>query len=350
LVSSLRRLWLLPFANRQAGIDLLLFQHARMPGRKAAFVAEKNVRGARLCRMFELLMTLALQGNSVFPQNALHLARLAQQSIETGLDDSDRLAPLLDLLVNPDGQSPRAGNNPFALDDADLVVLSEYERASGIAEPDWKAEHKFKDYRARLLRNPDFGADWEQLKAGFPLERLRDSQGIIRRSALPERYWQPPTYPDLRTTREQFQVCFDVFCWKWFLYGMRQDEPLVDKLTITYTPFGTQIFVPGYWSLDATRDLDWGRILKLHRARGIPRQGLKLSTGRQERDQQLARLVEADAKARERGLRGAARYRFLKREAGLGESTDDRQVRRLLTAARRVAGKTSPARTGGTIV
>lgn len=331
LVAELSRVWLLPFIHVESAVDLLLFQHSRLPGLRAVFHRNGDVRGRCLADLFDVLLGMALQASSVFPQNPLHLARLAQQSLETGSIGDDRLEPLLELLVQPDGAGRlREGKNTFRLSDADAVVVSEYERAMGIAEPVWKTPNKFEEYRRELLQSTEFEADWSTIRKRFPLERLRDGAGIIRRSPLPERYWQPPTYPDLRTTRDQFQVSFDVFCWKWFLYGMRHDEPLIDTLSVTFTPFGTQIFVPGYWSLDPSRDLDWSRILKLHRARLVPKQGAKLSSGRQQRQLELARLLEADKTAKKRRLRGAERYSFLKKSAGLPEQTDDRQVRRLL--------------------
>ena len=334
LLADLRRVWLLPFVNVEAAVDLLVFQASRLPALMEGFRRNANLRGQRLVSLFELLLRLALQASSVFPQNTLHLARLAQQSLETGMIGDDRLEPLLDLLVQPGCGEVRQGRNAFCLADANEVVVSEYERSLGIAEPVWKASNKFESYRRDLLRSEDFQTDWAAIQRRFPLDRFRDAAGIVRRSPLPERYWQPPTYPDLRTTREQFQVAFDVFCWKWFLYGMRQDEPLVDKLSVTFTPFGTQIFVPGYWSLDPVRDLDWARILKLHRARVVPKQGAKLATGREERQRQLVRLLRAEVTAKEKRLKGLARYRFLKQEAGLAEQTDDRQVRRMLQEAR----------------
>lgn len=333
LLADLRRVWLSPFIHVEAAVDLLVFQQKRLPDLRAEFSHANDVRSLRLANLFDLLLGLALQASSVFPQNPLHLARLAQQSLETGSIGDDRLEPLLALLVKPDASGVLEGKNRFELADANTVVVSEYERLLGLAEPVWKAQAKFEAYRRELLASLDFRADWKSIKRRFPLERLRDSAGIIRRSPLPERYWQPSTYNDLRTTRDQFQVCFDVFCWKWFLYGMRNEEPLVDKLNVTFTPFGTQIFVPGYWSLDPARDLDWSRILELHRARSVPKQGAKLAAGRQERQQELARLREAEKIAKKKGLRGPERYAFLKQAAGLPEQTDDRQVRRLLKEA-----------------
>ena len=54
---------------------------------------------------------------------------------------------------------------------------------------------------------------------------------------------------------------------------MHGDEPLLMKPSVVFTPLGTQIFIPGYLSLDAKRDLDFKRINTLHKARGLPRQG-----------------------------------------------------------------------------
>lgn len=65
----------------------------------------------------------------------------------------------------------------------------------------------------------------------------------------------------------------------------------------------------------------------------MPKQGSKLATGRLQRQQELARLREAEKTAKKKGLRGPERYAFLRKSAGLPEQTDDRQVRRLLKEA-----------------
>ena len=82
-----------------------------------------------------------------------------------------------------------------------------------------------------------------------------------------------------RTQRNRFDAVFDAFCHRWILYGMEGDRPLLQKLSINVTPFGTMIFIPRYWSFDQKRDLRWGAIMKLHRSRGVPRQGEKLGLG-----------------------------------------------------------------------
>jgi pterin-4a-carbinolamine dehydratase len=140
------------------------------------------------------------------------------------------------LLVGETAEA-RTGNNFAEAAAADLIVLSEHQRREGMAEGAWKASHKFDLYRQDLLRNAEFQRDWQGLKRHFTVQKFQDSRRIIRRSPVAERNWQRPTHPELEVSRERFQVAFDFFCWKWFLYGMRGDEPLVEKLTCTLTPF-----------------------------------------------------------------------------------------------------------------
>ena len=111
---------------------------------------------------------------------------------------------------------------------------------------------------------------------------------------------------------------------------MREDEPLVEKLTCTLTPYGTQIFIPGYWSLDAARDVNWRQIQRLHKARGIPKQGQKLAQNRADRAKQLKALKLARIEGRALRLKGEALYDFIKHRAGLNDCTDNAQVRRML--------------------
>jgi len=283
-----------------------------------------------MCALFELFTNMALQGNSLSPQNPVHLARQAQLAIESPPTGRDQLGALLDLFVDAASLNPRVGNNTAEVSDLETVVLSEHERREGLAEQAWKAGHKFTEYGRALLENPEFHADWQALKRHFKVARWRDSRGIIRRSRLPERNWQRPTHPDLSVTVERFQVAFDLFCWKWFLYGMRDDDPLLEKLTYTLTPYGTQIFIPGYWNFDPARDINWKRVTRLHRARGLEKQGEKLAANRRAREDQLHRLKAATAEAKKRKLRGEARYSFLKASVGLAHSTDEAQIRRML--------------------
>ncbi len=334
LVTQLRRAWLLPFADFPGIADLLVFQHTRLGVLREKFQQKGNDRAVRLCALFEMLVTMALQGNSLCPQNPVHLARLAQLSLKSPTPGRDLLDALLELFVEEKSATARTGNNASEAADFEIVLKSEHERREGLAEQAWKASHKFTEYRQSLLDNPEFHADWASFKRHFEVARWRDSRGIIRRSRLPERNWQRPTHPDLGVTTERFQVVFDFFCWKWFLYGMRDDDPLLEKLTYTLTPYGTQIFIPGYWNFDPARDINWKSVTRLHRARGLAKQGPKLASNRREQTSQLRLLAEADLDAHSLRLHGTARYEYLKNAIGLSLSTDDGQLRRMLRQAK----------------
>jgi len=329
LVAELKLLWILPFADVPAVRELLLFKYTELPKVEKKVKDQKKEKDLRFCALFRLLTRMALQGSSLFPQNATHLAKRVQFVLSSAPNEAVLLEPLLDLLILESAKSDTGLNFETAADLA-RVVESEHQRREGVAEQGWKAHDKFDLHRQEVVESPRFKQDWDSIKRHFDIQKFRDSRGIIRRSPIPERNWQRPTQPALDVTRDRFQVAFDFFCWKWFLYGMRGDEPLVEKLTYTLTPFGTQIFIPGFWSLDYVRDINWGAVLKLHRARGIPKQGKKAAQNAKERQEQLARLIKANQEAKQRGIKGAARDTFLKQQAGLAPETDDSQVRRLL--------------------
>ena len=337
LVADLQRLWLLPFVDVRAGADLLLFRAVELRARRGAFTRTKDCDGLRLCALFELLVQMTLQGFSIIPQNPLHLAQQVAQALRFSRKQRGHLRPLLDLLTDEKTFQPCTGLNMAEAADIEAIIESEHERREGIMERTWKADFKYHDFAATVRRHPEFLRDWQRLKGAFVIERFTDTDGVIRRSGLEEGGWRRPVFSDLSRVEQSFRVAFDFFCWKWFLYGMRKDEPLVQKLACTLTPFGTQIFIPGYWSFDPKRDLNWPRILRLHRARGVVKQGIKLNSGRLQRQEQLRRLALAAAEAKRRGLRGEARYTLLKQAAGLTERTDDAQVRRMLREARTLA-------------
>ncbi len=334
LVADLQRLWLLPFVDVRAGADLLLFRAVELRDQRCAFTRTNDLDGLRLCALFELLVQMMLQGFSIIPQNPVHLAQQVAQALRFTRKQRAHLRPLLDLLTDETTFQPRTGLNTAEAADVEAIIESEHERREGIMERTWKADFKYHDFAAAVLQHPEFLRDWERLKKSFPIERFTDTDGVLRRSGLEEGGWRRPVFSDLSREAQAFRVAFDFFCWKWFLYGMRKDEPLVQKLACTLTPFGTQIFIPGYWSFDPKRDLHWSKIVRLHRARGVVKQGAKLNSGRLQRQAQLRRLAQAAAQAARRGLRGEARYTFLKQAAGLTERTDDAQVRRMLREAR----------------
>jgi hypothetical protein len=337
LEASLRQLWLLPFADRPALADLLLFRSTQLPQVIQQAEADGEMRRRRLCSLFELMVDMALQGNSVFPQNPTHIAQQVRQALETPIQTDTAFEVLLQLLISPDGRGCRPGFNFPQVTDLGRILEYEHGRRAGSPEWCWRAAHKYDLFAAEVRGTPEFREDWRWLGEAFKLDRFRDPQGIIRRSPLVEGNWRKPNFSDLAHEDTRFQIAFDFFCWKWFLYGMHGDEPMVQKLAVTLTPFGTQIFIPGFWSLDPGRDINWTKVTRLHRARGISKQGTKLADIRQARAQRRKRVAAADQTARRRGLVGEARYQLIKQSAGLVEQTDNAQVRRDL----RQAGKSA---------
>jgi hypothetical protein len=123
---------------------------------------------------------------------------------------------------------------------------------------------------------------------------------------------------------------FDAFCYAWDLYGMEKDKPLLMKVSVNPTPYGTLIFIPRTWSFDAYRDLDWGAIARLHRAQGVSRQGPKLSAGRMEVRREAARAQRLWAQAGKKGLRGHTRYEWVREKMGRDARSDPSWLYRLL--------------------
>jgi hypothetical protein len=106
------------------------------------------------------------------------------------------------------------------------------------------------------------------------------------------------------------------------------------KPSIVFTPLGTQIFVPGYLSLDAKRDLDFKRINRLHKARGLPRQGEDYLSSRKEQLDLKRRARDANAEAKAAGLKGDKRYAFICSRLGFPDDGDYRRIRKLLQRRR----------------
>ena len=64
------------------------------------------------------------------------------------------------------------------------------------------------------------------------------------------------------------------------------------------------------------------------------KKGEKLAKGREAHRNLVARIVRSDEEARESGLKGAARYGYVKRKVGLSPETDDAEIRQYLRKGR----------------
>ena len=336
LTRALERLWLLPFHRYDTCAPLLLFFHAELPALERRFHARRDADGTALCGAFRVMTEILLQGVAVFPGEPHYLAGQLMAALQSPVPESRRyVLPFARLLATATGG--QCGGNRFLADDPDAIAIHEHHARQGRYEGIVASAHKYDAYVRQLEGTPQFWREWGELKAAFTRLAFWDAAGIVRRSPLSERNWERGGLPNFKNPAERFQTAFDVFCWKWFLYGMERaapcDRPLVQKIICTFGPYGTTLFIPGYWSFDAARDLDWKALGKLHKARGVPRQGEKLEQNRVELKEQAKHAQAADRDAKKLGLRGEQRYSFIKLKAGLDLRTDDAHIRKLLRAS-----------------
>lgn len=120
------------------------------------------------------------------------------------------------------------------------------------------------------------------------------------------------------------------FCWKWYLWGMAGDEPLLLKTSVNVTADGTQLFIPGYLSLDSKRDFAFNRINQVHRARGsVKKQGAAFAESREQFEKLCKAARAAEREGRRQGLKGEALMDYVMEKVGRPYA-DSRQVRRWL--------------------
>ncbi len=328
-VRCLERLWLLPFRRFEACSALVVYYFSKFQVDQRAL--RKSLDGGALCDAFHVVVGMLLQGCANFPGEPHLVAEDLRRAIESASDNErSRVLPLARLFAAAaDG---RCGANRTVADHADEIALFERRARHGDFDAVVQSQHKMRSFEEQLAENPEFRSEWKTLLSDFGDVVRFDAGGIVRRSPLTERSGRRAPHP--ADASGQFQQAFDVFCWKWFLYGMMRDasgdHPLVQKVTCTFGPYGTTIFIPGYWSLDPHRDIKWSTVSRLHGARGVSRQGEKLDRNRSQASAQSRKAQAANVEAKAKGLRGEKRMAFIKQKAGLDQRTDDAQVRRLL--------------------
>ena len=333
MIRALERLWFLPFHRYDTCAPHILFLFTSLPGIESRFRKKRDRQGLLLTKAYRVMAEILLQGCAVCPGEPHHLANQLRQAIESpAIESRVQALPLARLLAS--SRDGVCGNNRYRSKEPNVIALYENRARYGIFEGAVASAHKFGSYSRNVASSKEFWREWKALKTAFRDYDFWDKYGIVRRTPIPEGNWHRERLPHDRDIRDRFQVAFDVFCWKWFLYGMKrgkpQDKPLVQKIAYAFTPYGTQIFIPGYWSIDLNRDFNWEEIAGLHRARGIQKQGEKLERNRHDKARQVDRLKAAAIEAKREGLRGLRRMNFLKQAAGLSVETDDAYVRRLL--------------------
>jgi hypothetical protein len=211
-----------------------------------------------------------------------------------------------------------------------VVAQQEHQVQVGNYEPLIKQQHKFDAMEKELGQNSEFNTDWNAIKMRFDVVRFQNHKKIIRRRMVQERNFRSDWEFRWHRKAHQFQVIFDAFCHRWNLYGMERDKPLLLKLTVNLTPYGTMIVVPSYWSFDAKRDLKWNAIKALHRARCVSRQGPKLDAIKQARREDSKRVKSLWQKAKMLGMKGNVRMTWVINRLGWHPATDESKVKRLI--------------------
>ena len=192
-----------------------------------------------------------------------------------------------------------------------------------------KTQAKYAQNELAIKTDPQLLRQWTRIKAAFDVQAYRDHKGVIRRTMSAERNLRPSFSVNLRRRDDVFHSAFDAFCLRWNLYGMQNDEPLLLKLAVNLTPYGTMIHIPAYWSFDPKRDIRWEAIAKLHRTRVHGRQGSALAEGVAERMQAAEKLRHLDQEALRLGLKGEKKHAFLCEGLGWDSRTSPKRISRL---------------------
>ncbi len=226
-------------------------------------------------------------------------------ALEKGKHLNSRQLLLIDLLPEPPDETICAA-----------VADHEHHVQKGTYENLVKTQAKYSQNELTIRTDPQLRSQWARIKAAFNVQAYRDHKGVIRRTMGAERNLRPSFSVNLRRREDVFRAAFDAFCQRWNLYGMQNDKPLLLKLAVNLTPYGTLIHIPAYWSFDPKRDIRWDAIAKLHRARVPGRQGSALAEGLAERMKAAEKLRRLDKEALRLGFKGEKKHEFLC--AGLG--------------------------------
>ena len=192
-----------------------------------------------------------------------------------------------------------------------------------------KTQAKYAQNELAIKTDPKLRRQWTRIKAAFDVQAYCDHNGVIRRTMTAERNLRPSFSVNMKRPHAVFHAAFDAFCLRWNLYGMQHDEPLLLKLAVNLTPYGTMIHIPSYWSFDPKRDIRWEAIAKLHRTRVHGRQGTALAEGVAERMKAAEKLRELDREVRRLGLKGEKKHEFLCAGLGWDARTSPKRISRL---------------------
>jgi hypothetical protein len=255
---------------------------------------------------------------TLWPFNVQDVLEDCLAALEKGKRLNSRHRLLIDLLPEPPNETICA-----AVADHELHVQK------GTYENLVKTQAKYSQNELAIRTDPQLRRQWARLKATFNVQAYRDHKGVIRRTMTAERNLRPSFSVNVRRRQDVFHAAFDAFCLRWNLYGVQHDEPLLLKLAVNLTPYGTMIHIPAYWSFDPKRDIRWDAIASLHRARVPGRQGSALAEGLVERMRAAEKLRRLDLEVHRLGLKGEKKHEFLCAGLGWVPGTSPKRISRL---------------------
>ena len=256
--------------------------------------------------------------STLWPFNVHHVLGDCLAALENGKRLNKRHCLLIDLLPEPPDESV-----------CTVVADHELHVQKGTYENLVRTQAKFSQTEIAVSSDPLLQSQWALIKAAFDVQSYQDYKGVIRRTMGAERNMRPSFSVNLRRSEDVFRAAFDAFCLRWNLYGMQNDEPLLLKLAVNLTPYGTMILIPSYWSFDPRRDIRWDAIANLHRARVPGRQGAALAEGLAERRVLAKKLRHLDEEARRLKLKGEKKHAFLCAGLGWVPETSAKRISRL---------------------
>jgi hypothetical protein len=255
---------------------------------------------------------------TLWPFNVQDVLEDCLAALEKAKDLHSRHRLLIDLLPDPPDETI-----------CDAVGDHELHVQKGAYENLVKTQAKYAQNELAISTDPELRRQWTRIKAAFNVQDYRDYKGVIRRTMSTERNLRPSFSVNLRSREDVFRAAFDAFCLRWNLYGMQNDGPLLLKLAVNITPYGTMIHIPAYWSFDPKRDIRWDAIARLHRARVHGRQGSALAENLADRTKAAKKLPHLDNEALRLGLKGGRKHEFLCLGLGWDPRTSPKRISRL---------------------
>lgn len=196
-----------------------------------------------------------------------------------------------------------------------------------------RCPEKFTAQEALLAFDSHLVEAWTRLKASYAATQYAH-KGVIRRRMSEERNFRRGWEFRWVAEKDRFQLLFDAMCYRWQLYGMEGDRPLLLKLAVNPMPHGTMIVIPRFWSLDGDRDLHWKAIGHVHRAHGMARQGPKALRNRAAMYREAVDVVRRLTEGRQQGLRGERLNTYIFEQLGKDPGTDVSWIKRRVRLAR----------------